>query len=169
MYGPGHFYLSPRKCTLLLQCLLGLALLLILHPSSSSPIPSLNTILMAYRKHSKATLWTLSCCMGHFPHVLTHVCIMCLYISRAASGLIPQAICLTFIQTNSSLLSLHHFLLICLMIYLVAWIVWSNTKQLKSLVHLTLALVRAERPTRALTLPIAGCKKGSQDLIPFGF
>ena len=44
---------------------------------------------------------------------------------------------LNFHPTNPSLLSLHRFLLACLKIYLVAWIVWSNTKQLKSLVHST--------------------------------
>ena len=44
---------------------------------------------------------------------------------------------LNFHPINPSLLSLCRLLLVCLKIYLVAWIVWSNTKQLKSLVHST--------------------------------
>ena len=34
-----------------------------------------------------ASMCFLSYCVGHFPHVLTRVCTMCLYISRAAWGL----------------------------------------------------------------------------------
>jgi hypothetical protein len=44
-----------------------------------------------------ASMCLFSYCVGRFPHVLTRVCTMCMYISRAAWGLTPQAICLTFI------------------------------------------------------------------------
>ena len=54
MHRPGHFYLNLREQTPLLQCLLGPAPLLILHPPNSSLIPLLDTTSMAYRKHLKA-------------------------------------------------------------------------------------------------------------------
>ena len=46
-----------------------------------------------------ASMCFLSYCVGRFPHALTRVCTMCLYKSHSAWGLIPQAICLAFIQS----------------------------------------------------------------------
>ena len=72
---------------------------------------------------------SLSCSDSRVYHVLVYkVCSLGTY---SPSNL------LNFHPIKSSLLSLRRFLLVCLKIYLVAWIVWSNTKQLKSLVHST--------------------------------
>ena len=74
---------------------------------------------------------------GTFPTCSdSHVYHAAVYKSCSLGTYSPSNL-LNFHPTNPSLFSLCCFLLICLKIYLVAWIVWSNTKQLKSLVNST--------------------------------
>ena len=76
-------------------------------------IPTVPTIVtLSFPLVSMAAMCLFPYCVGHLPHVLTCVCTMCLYISHAAWGLIPQAICLTFIQTILALSWNAHFYLL---------------------------------------------------------
>ena len=84
-----------------------------------------------------ASMCSFSYCVGRFPHVSDSRVDHVLVYKSCSLGTYSPSNLLNFHLVKSSLLSLRRLLLVCLKIYLVAWIVWSNTKQLKSLVHST--------------------------------